>query len=92
MQCESDITFQRGQVQQSYVGTVCVQLQRHLATYMTAAASEWGEAPQGVHPAAVDLVTNLVEVQADLLSLAPAACMTQVGLQPTEACSNSGLL
>ena len=78
VQCESDITFQRGQVQQSYIGTVCVQLQRHMATYMAAAVAEWGEPSEGVHPAAVDLVTSMVEIQADLVCLAPPACITQV--------------
>ena len=78
VQCESDITFQRGQVRQSYIGTVCVQLQRHMTTYMMAAVAECGEPPEGVHPAAVDLVTSLVEIQADLVSLAPTACITQV--------------
>lgn len=84
VQCESDITFQRGQVRQSYIGTVCAQLQRHLATYMMAAVPNGGEPPKGVSPAAVHLVTSLVEVQADLVSLAPAACMTQVRPIPTQ--------
>ena len=78
VQCESDITFQRGQVRQSYIGMVCAQLQRHLATYMTAAVPAGGEPPEGVSPAAVDLVISLVQVQADLVSLAPTACITQV--------------
>ena len=82
MQCESDITFQQGQVRQSYIGTVCVQLQRHMAAYMAAAVGEWGEPPEGVHPAAIDLVTSLVEIQADLVSLAPNACIVQVLTQP----------
>lgn len=84
VQCESDITFQRGQVRQSYIGMVCAQLQRHLATYMTAAVPSGGEPPEGVSPAAVDLVTSLVQVQADMVSLAPAACMTQVRPTPTQ--------
>lgn len=78
VQCESDITFQRGQVQQSYIGTVCAQLQRHIASYLGAAVPEGGCIPEGVHSAAGDLVTSLVEVQADLLSLAPPTCITQV--------------
>lgn len=45
---------------------------------MTAAVPTGGEPPEGVSPAAVDLVTSLVQVQADLVSLAPAACITQV--------------
>ena len=86
VQCESDITFQRGQVRQSYIGTVCVQLQQHMATYMTAAVTELGEPAEGVHPAAVDLVTSLVEIQADLVSLAPLACITQVRPTLTQPC------
>lgn len=86
VQCESDITFQRGQVRQSYIGTVCVQQQRHMATYMAAAVAEWGEPSGGVHPAAVDLVTSLVEIQADMVSLGPAACITQVRPALTQPC------
>lgn len=82
MQCESDITFQRGQVQQSYIGTACAQMQRHMATYLATAAVAGRDClPQGVHHAAVDLWNSLVEVQADLLSLAPHTCITQVSLQ-----------
>ena len=78
VQCESDLTFQSGQVQQSYIGTVCLQLQQHMATYLMAAVSDGGRPSSGVHPAAVDLVTSLVEVQADLMCLAPPTCLTQV--------------
>lgn len=83
MQCESDLTFQRGQVQQSYIGTVCLQLQQQMATYLMAAVWEGGEPASRVHPAAVDLVTSLVEVQADLVRLAPPACLIQVRPAPT---------
>ena len=77
MQCESDLTFQRGQVQQSYIGIVCAQLQRHMSHYL-ASAPGWQAVPEGVGPGAVHLVLTLVEVQADLLNLAPPTCITQV--------------
>ena len=80
VQCESDVTFQRGQVQQSYIGTVCAQLQRHMAAYVGAAVSAWQCCPAGVHAAAASLVMSLVEVQAELLRLAPSTCITQVQL------------
>lgn len=85
VQCESDIVFQRGQVQQSYIGTVCLQLQHQMATYLMTAVWERGEPASGVHPAAVDLLVSLVEVQADLVCLAPPACLTQVRPAPTRS-------
>ena len=78
MQCESDITFQRGQVQQSVIGTVCTSMQHQLTSYMAAAVGRGADQPRGVHPAAIDLTSTLVEVQADLLSLAPLPCLSQV--------------
>lgn len=83
MQCESDITFQRGQVQQSYVGTICLQMQQQMANYLVAAVWEGGGPSSEVQSAAVDLATSLVEVQADLVHLAPPACLTQVRPAPT---------
>lgn len=77
VQCESDLTFQRGQVQQSYIGTVCVQLQRHMGHYFTM-APHWQAVPQGVQEGAVQLLLTLVEVQADMLALAPHSSITQV--------------
>ena len=87
MQCESDLTFQRGQVQQSYIGIVCAQLQRHLSHYL-ASAPGWQAVPGGVGPGAVHLVLTLVEVQADLLQLAPPTCITQVRTSSSWSCSD----
>jgi len=77
LQIEGDLTFQRGQVQQSYIGTVCGQLQRHIGNYL-APDSAWQAVPQGVGEGAVHLVLTLVAVQADMLRLAPHSCITQV--------------
>ena len=86
MQCESDLTFQRGQVQQSYIGIVCAQLQRHMSHYL-ASASGWQTVPSGGGPGAVHLVLTVVEVQADLLELAPPTCITQVRTSSSWSCS-----
>ncbi|KAL0044664.1 hypothetical protein WJX82_004688 [Trebouxia sp. C0006] len=77
LQIEGDLTFQRGQVQQSYIGTVCAQLQRHIGNYL-APASAWQAVPHGVGEGAVHLVLTLVAVQADMLRLAPHSCVMQV--------------
>ena len=81
VQCESDLTFQRGQVQQSYIGTVCAQLQRNIGHYLTTTPA-WQAVPEGVQEGAVHLVLTLAEVQADLLALAPHTCITQVSIMP----------
>lgn len=81
---ENDLTFQRGQVQQSYIGTVCAQLQRHIGNYL-APASAWQAVPQGVAEGAVHLVLTLVAVQADMLRLAPHSCIIQVCALPTSS-------
>jgi len=82
LQIEGDLTFQRGQVQQSYIGTVCAQLQRHIGNYL-APASAWQAVPHGVGEGAVHLVLTLVAVQAHMLRLAPHSCIMQVCARPT---------
>ena len=84
LQIEGDLTFQRGQVQQSYIGTVCAQLQRYIGNYL-APASAWQAVPQGIGEGAVHLVLTLVAVQADMLRLAPHSCITQVCALPTSS-------
>ena len=77
VQCEGDISFQRGQMQQAYISQVCSQLQPPVQACVQAAVQQAG-VPQEAHENTVDLMLTVVQAQTDLLSLAPRNCITQV--------------
>lgn len=77
VQCEGDMTFQRGQIQQAYISQLCSQLQQEVQVCVQAAAQQ-AAPPLEAQPAALDLVLSLVHRQASLLRLAPPSSLTQV--------------
>lgn len=77
VQCESDISFQRGQIQHAYIGQMCSQLQQPIQACVQAAAQQAG-APHQALEATHDLLLTIVQAQTDLLSLAPPTCTAQV--------------
>lgn len=77
LQCESNVCFQRGQVQQSYTAAAGSQLQQQVRHYLTTACQGMG-LPEGASEGAHRIVLGIVEVQADLMALAPHLCLSQV--------------
>ena len=79
VQCEGDISFQQGQMQQAYISHICSQLQQPILVCVQNAAQQSG-VPQEAQEELADLHLMLVQIQSHLLSLAPRNCITQVCL------------